>query len=123
MKLGFDDVMTFGKQRGKTIREVFEREPSYLFWLRDTKKAEGRDFFTLDVYLALNEYLKGDDKNAKYLARKYSLFTPASAKAKLTNSDDPYANVARKYFENEAAAAVNAESERIANYSKTWGSW
>lgn len=34
------DILTFGKHKGKTVRWVLEREPSYILWLHENKVCE-----------------------------------------------------------------------------------
>ena len=31
-ELGYHDALTFGKHRGKTVREVIDQDPHYLEW-------------------------------------------------------------------------------------------
>ena len=41
--LGTDDVLTFGKYKGKTVREVYSTDIQYLMWL-----SQNNDSFNLD---------------------------------------------------------------------------
>lgn len=44
-KLSSDRKLTFGKYKGKSVREVMDINPSYLIWAHDNVK-----FFTLNDY-------------------------------------------------------------------------
>jgi uncharacterized protein (DUF3820 family) len=35
---GLDYEMTFGKHRGKTLRQICEEEPAYIMWLTEVVK-------------------------------------------------------------------------------------
>ena len=74
--LGWNDTMPFGKKhKGKTIQEIFQKDASYLLWLRDKRKSENSDskFFTRDVLIKLDDYLK----TSKSLSGKFSLWHAA----------------------------------------------
>ncbi|MFK3741028.1 hypothetical protein [Massilia sp. TN1-12] len=66
MSVEFTDILQLPKHRGKTVQQVFDMDPSYLLWLRDKKKDEGRpDYFDPEVLRALNGAIKRD----KWLAK------------------------------------------------------
>lgn len=48
----YEDVMTFGKFKGKTIGEIVDEQPSYIMWLVENEIVECDDEIYEDVQWA-----------------------------------------------------------------------
>lgn len=62
MNLSLMDTLPFGKHKGKTIKEVLSQAPSYLVWLRETRRKENADirFFSEGVSMLLDDEIRGN---------------------------------------------------------------
>lgn len=72
MSIALTDVLTFGKYKGQVVSDIFTADPSYLCWLRETKRVSNGDRTFLNVALVklIDDHIASDKK----LKAKYVLF-------------------------------------------------
>ena len=51
--LGLESSLTFGKFKGKTVREVIQSDFGYVKWLRDQRHENGENLLTPEADVAL----------------------------------------------------------------------
>jgi uncharacterized protein (DUF3820 family) len=61
MSLELHSIMPFGKNKGKTVEEIFKEDSGYLVWLRQQRKDANSEpsFFSLEVSTLLDMEIKG----------------------------------------------------------------
>ena len=69
VNLTLDDMITFGKYKGKSVGKVYEEDVGYLVWLRQERKNQNADerFFAPELHILLDDAIK----NSKSLRAKY----------------------------------------------------
>lgn len=67
--MALEDIMVFGKHKGKTVKDVYKSEAAYLVWLRQERLAKNgqANFFNREV----NTLLDMTIRESKSLRSKY----------------------------------------------------
>jgi|GEM_PF-3440456 len=67
--IGLEDVITFGRHKGKTIETVYKEDSGYLVWLREERRTKNvqTNFFNAEV----NTLLDMTIQESKSLRAKY----------------------------------------------------
>lgn len=131
MSVEFTDILQLPKHRGKTVQQVFDKEPSYLLWLRDTKLGGGRsDYFDPTVLKALNGVLARDKKLAArfkpWTELKDGRFSPVAPTTAAAMPSTPSATPPWQNDDDDrrpSLAEINEAQERQRVYAESWGSF
>ena len=128
MSVEFTDILQLPKHKGKTVQQVFDTEPSYLLWLRDTKLAGGRsDYFDPTVLKALNGVLARDKKLAakwtQWTELKDGRFSPVKPGSLAAMSSSAPADEPEEEERRPSLAEITEAQERQRVYAESWGSF
>lgn len=121
--MGLDDIMPFGKYKGKSFEDIYKLDVGYLVWLRHTRKSQNGDgaFFSHELHILLDDAIDKD----KGLRKKYEKWNVAA----LTDADPvtPAIATGTPPWEDDDPQDLNdmlkAEKEAEFAYSESWGSF
>lgn len=114
MKFGVNDVLTFGKHKGKTLKDVLATEAHWACWLREEKKKSGQPTpFTKEAHDAIDACIK----SSRTLKKQYAVWNMGDA-----NLEQMLGG--RVMEAQEEAQRHQAElNERDLAYAGEWGAW
>lgn len=114
MKFGFNDTMTFGAHKGKTVKEILDKSPHWACWLREEKKKSGQATpFTKEVHDELDRLIR----KSKTLQKQYQPWNLSG-----DSLGDVMAAAVAKAEEKEVRMKSEDEEREIA-YAGEWGAW
>lgn len=114
MKFGLNDTLTFGKHKGKTLKDVLAAEAHWACWLREEKKKSGQPTpFTKEAHDAIDaEILK-----SRNLKKQYRLWKVGEANL------EAILDGRQMEAQEQEQAEQKAFNERNAAYDNEWGAW
>lgn len=122
-----NDTLNFGKNKGRSIKDVLAKDPGYLAWLRDEMASSKRQVFfdqdmndRIDAAIRQLPRLRGQhkvwaDDPPTFIAEKVRAEKEAHAAEQARLEEEKANQLAAQQF--EAARA------RDAAYANTWGAW
>ncbi len=113
MSLGINDVLPFGKYKGRPVHEVVLDDPNWCCWIREEKKKAGQPkMWSVEVNNILDVAIDNDKKLKRY---------PKWSDKSVDLSSIMKASVeVRTELDEKQAQAENAR--RLA-YEESWGAW
>lgn len=113
MTLGLKSELKFGKHKGQIVEDVLKRDPAWMCWIRDEKRAQGQARLWGDD---VNEVLDGLILASPSLRKKYKPSTQLG-----TGAFD-IKDVMKKAVDADAARSER-DAELTLAYAGEWGSW
>ncbi len=110
-----NDVIRFGRHKGKTVAEVLNTDPSWLDWLRNERRNSGQgNSFSIEVHAALNELIQ--KKRIKSKFPKWDL-------AKLQENINFLAGAGEAVRAAEVREEASVSRDILGDYNGEWGAW